>query len=524
MHISTKCSNFVLKLKFDCMMKRYWLAVMWLCCCSTLWAWVPARRVAGDMPARRVVSENALGVQARTMTMQTTQVIGSVHEWRKIPVIIVNYANMPLRTSRAMVDSMFNAQGAYTESTKGSVSAYFNDQSMGKYKPQFDIYGPITVAHSYDYYGSNSRTGKRDGRVGELVAEACAIMDDSLDFAEYDLNNDNKVDLLYILYAGPGESDEGYIDTEWIPLSSIPNLIWPHCHNLTLAGTGGLSRVFDGKTIDLYEVSAELDGVLSNATEAHLCGIGLACHEFCHGLGLPDLYTTNGTNHKTLGTWDVMDYGVYNDDMMTPPNLSAYERWYMGWLDPILLNEPQNVTLEALGSSNTAYILSATGQKPADVTHPNPSTFYMLENRQQTSWDAAVPGHGLLLTKITWTSSKWSENTINDVSSDMGVDLIEADRLAPSFNPDVPDNGYFGKQGDAYPYQETDSIMVLPQYPITDIREVNGVITFSFMGGGASTLLHEHYHNPSCGIKQWHDGRVVILRGGKKYDLLGNTL
>lgn len=222
--------------------------------------------------------------------------------------------------------------------------------------------------------------------------------------------------------------------------------------------------------------------------------------------------------------WDVMDYGVYNDDMMTPPNLSAYERWYMGWLDPVLLSEPQNVTLEELGSSNTAYVFSATGQKPTDVVHPNPSTFYMLENRQQTGWDAAIPGHGLMLTKITWMSNKWAMNNVNNDPKNMGVDLIEADGLTPSYAASAPDNGYMGKQGDVYPYQEMDSIVVLPHYPITNIQEINGTITFSFMGGGASTVLYEYHSVPSCGIKQWHDGRVLILRGGKKYDLLGNTL
>ena len=38
-----------------------------------------------------------------------------------------------------------------------------------------------------------------------------------------------------------------------------------------------------------------------------------------------------------------MDYGPYNNDGNTPPSYSAYERFYMGWITPRVLNEPENV-------------------------------------------------------------------------------------------------------------------------------------------------------------------------------------
>lgn len=439
----------------------------------------------------------------------------------KVPVILVNYQDLTFRTSRAQIDSMFNAKGAYTEGAQGSVRKYFTDQSNGSYTPQFDLYGPITVSQNYAHYGAHS--GGSDAYPGELVAEACAIMDDSLNFADYDLNADNKVDIVYILYAGPGEQDEGFIDPNWISAADQPKLIWPHCWDLRSVGTNGKGKVFDGKTVDLYEVSCELDGVLSDASFASLCGIGLACHEFCHGLGLPDMYPTNKAPHKTLGTWDLLDQGIYNNNMMSPPNLSAYERWFMGWLDPVLLNEPQDVTLEELGASNQAYIISATGTKPTNILNPNPATFYLLENRQQQAWDDATPGHGLMLTKITWSSSLWSDNSVNNTARNMGVDIIEADGLAPAYNGSNPDNGYFGKQGDLYPCDTITAISVLPNYPITDIREQNGVITFKFMGGASpATDMIPSIMPDTRNTKYIHNGRLIIDREGRKYTVLGH--
>lgn len=438
----------------------------------------------------------------------------------KVPVILVNFQDMTFRTSRTQIDSMFNATGAYTAGAQGSVRKYFSNQSNGLYVPQFDLYGPITVSQNYAHYGAHGSSS--DIYPGELVAEACAIMDDSLNFADYDLNADNKVDIVYILYAGPGEQDLGFIDPLWISTADQPKLIWPHCWDLNSAGTNGRGKVFDGKTVDLYEVSCELDGVLSDASVASLCGIGLACHEFCHGLGLPDMYTTNGALHKTLGTWSLLDQGIYNNDMMSPPNLSAYERWFMGWIDPVLLTEPQDVTLEELGASNQAYIISATGTKPANILTPNPSTFYLLENRQQEGWDDGIPGHGLMLTKITWSSSLWSGNSVNNTARAMGVDIIEADGLAPAYNSGNPDNGYFGKQGDLYPCDTITSISVLPDYPITDIQEKNGVITFKFMGGASpATDMIPSIMPDTRNTKYIHNGRLIIEREGRRYTILG---
>lgn len=412
--------------------------------------------------------------EAQLAPMRGEATTSQARVFPRVPVLMVNYADMAFRVTKADVDSMFNAENFTRDGATGSVRKYFYDQSDGQYNPQFDIYGPVTLSNNYAYYG-----GKNHG--GELVVEACALLDDVIDFTLYDLNNDGYVDLTYALYAGPPASDGGGIDPSWIPNTN--NLIWPHYWAIDESGSGNNPRVFDGKIINAYEVSAELDGFESNLTTTVMAGVGLACHEFSHGLGLPDLYTTgpNPGSQKTCGAWDVMDYGCYNgynNNVRTPAGYSAYERWFMGWKTPRLINAPEDITLAAINAGGESLLISPTGAHNGNGVNPAPTDFYLVENRQPTGWDTYLPGHDLLITHIRYDAGVWGSNKVNNNVSAMGVDIVEADGLTPT----AGQTGYHGKQGDTYPTGAT-SFTECIGYPITNIVAANSLIQFRFMGG-----------------------------------------
>ncbi|MBR6492462.1 MAG: M6 family metalloprotease domain-containing protein [Paludibacteraceae bacterium] len=493
-------------------MKRI-VIILTLCAVSAgIWGIVPPRNPADTIAYHQRV--RAMRTSDRK-TPAREEAVGTVRVFPRVPVILVSYPDMPYRLNRADIDSMFNAQHFDLDGATGSVRQYFYDQSSGAYNPQFDIYGPVTVGNNYAHYAN---------RASKLVLEACALMDDSLDFSLYDTDGDGTVDLTYCLYAGPPASDGNYIDKTWISNSS--NLVWPHYHTISAAGTYGLTSTFDGKKIDEYEVSSELDGCFSSATKAVMAGVGLACHEFGHGLGLPDIYsTTDQTTHKTCGQWDVMDYGCYNNNVHTPPCYSAYERWFMGWLTPQLINKAANVTLQALSSSNTAAYITTSGEAISTVTRPNPNLFYMLENRQPTGWDAYLPGHGLIITRINYRSTWWTGNTVNVTAGNLGIDLIEADGDAPTYQAGVK-NGFYGKLTDAFPFGAS-SYYGITNFSITDIEETEGLneglIRFK-VNGGDPTGVERQESSVKSREKILRDGQMVIVRDGKEYDVLGRLL
>ncbi len=484
------------------MRKAFFLLIVFSLSISA-WAIVPPRSGEDTVGYNRQVRlmQKASGMQAP----MREQAVGVRKTFLRVPVILVNYPDMSYRIDRADVDSMFNAVNYIKDGATGSVRQYFYDQSYGEYNPQFDIYGPVTVSGTSTQYSDCA---------SKLVLEACALMDDSLDFTLYNLDGDDKVDLMYCLFAGPPASDS----PTWV---DNPNaLIWPHYWTIAEAGSHGQPTVFDGLTINDYEVSSELDGFLSDASTAVIAGVGLACHEFGHGMGLPDVYSTNdNATHKTSGYWDIMDY-CYGNDGKTPAAYSAYERWFMGWLEPMLLNQAYDVQLGDINTTQSAAYITANGSAIADILSPNPNVFYLLENRQKAGWDAYLPGHGMLVTKVTYDSQKWKYNRVNYSASAICIDLLEADGSAPAY----PNASWYGKSGDAYPTGST-SFTRVTEYQVTDIAEANGLITFKVNGGGTPTELDTQETGAlSKPRKILRDGRVVILRGEKEYDILGRVL
>lgn len=394
-------------------------------------------------------------------------------------IILVNFQDKVFTTAKAEMDSMINGQN-YTRSysysyksggkrytvtvqSEGSAREYFYNASFKQYHPVFDVVGPVTVSQKMSYYGSNDSDGN-DQNAEQMIVEACKLAKSecNVDFTLYDNDNDSTVDFVYVFYAGYGEAD-----------SYIENTIWPHSYDLSAVR---MAFKLDGMTIDKYACSNEM-GYLSDEHD----GIGTFCHEFSHVLGLPDLYITEdvSTTHKTLGEWDVMDYGPYNNDGNTPPNYSGYERFFMGWATPRLLTGAESVTLKDLGSSNEVLLISESNEHNLIGNDPNPTTFYLLENRQQTGLDTFLPGHGLMLTKVRYSYSNWYRNVVNNTKRTMGVDLIEADGDAPNYSSNDYDNGYYGKTTDLFPAGAT-SYSGIKNHTISNITEGKGVIYFSY--------------------------------------------
>ena len=432
---------------------------------------------------RKVEALNAEEIQARRMASpkHITYRATPLNIAPRGLVILVNFKDLAFETSKGEMDSMLTGENysrsysykykmkTYDITSEGSARKYFVDASYGQYQPQFDVVGPVTMSEKMSYYGKNDSWGT-DMYPDRMVKEACELVDDSVDFTLYDNNNDGEVDFVFVIYAGFGEADGGEAET-----------IWPHSWNLLSAGT---KCTVDGKTVDLYACGNELD----NYSKTHT-GIGTFCHEFSHVLGLPDLYETNQYQphgKKTFGEWSVMDYGPYNNDGNTPPTFSAYERFFLGWLQPRLIVDPENVVLNDLQHNNEALLISSTDQHNLIGNDPNPTTFYLVENRQQEGWDEHLPGHGMMLTKIQYSYNKWYQNTVNNKDNSMGVDLIEADGKAPDYDDARPSNGYMGKAKDLFPAGAT-AYTLISDHAIEEITEENGVIAFKYKGGAIET-------------------------------------
>lgn len=390
--------------------------------------------------------------------------------------ILVNFSDQSF--SSASESYYKSSLGDNTEGAK-SMYNYLKLQSNGKYAPPIDVFGPVTLSKTVSYYGSNDSQGN-DKHPAEMVVEACKALDSQIDFSQYDANSDGKVDNVYVIYAGKGEADGGAKTT-----------IWPH--QWSIDGEG-LSCKLDGKNIYTYACSSELSG-------EGIYAMGTPLHEFSHVLGLPDYYdteyeSTNYTEGRTPGDWSLMDAGSYNDNGNTPPNYSIFDKYYLGWDTPKLLAKNDQLTVTLTTEYGDAYQVNG-GTTLLDAT--NTKTIYYIENRQQTGWDAALPGHGMIVWRVMYDESEWENNELNNYSGTTRYTVLSASG----------DQTDIGKSSDPFP--GTKSVKTWTPFTgcaFTEITESNGTITFKYNGGQTKTectyeLLGEHCTIPA-------DGKVAI--------------
>lgn len=419
-------------------------------------------------------------------------------------VILINFKDATFQTDKVEIDSMLNGVNysrqytyrdpftrAQTEvKAFGSARQYFLDQSCYKYQPRFDVVGPYTVSGNMAKYGSND--GGNDTDPWSMVAEACRLADQKgVDFSLYDNDKDGIVDFVYVIYAGYGEAD-----------SHIENTVWPHTSTLYE------DKIYlDGKRLGTYACGNEIN----YASKKHN-GIGTFCHEFCHVLGLPDLYDTQNQSNPTLGSWDVLAYGPYNNNGDTPPAFSGYERFFMGWSNPTQLMGSGEITMATDVQENCFALLCELTTSGDEQQHnligndPSPMRFYLLEERRKHGWDEYLPGEGLLITKITYNYLKWMNNRVNN-GSNQGVSFIKADAKAK-------DDYDKGLPTDAYP-AGANACNKISGYDITNIYwDEDRNIHFT-LNNGTTPIIVDDIHDimESEGISAVYDmmGRKISM-------------
>lgn len=390
-------------------------------------------------------------------------------------VLLVNFKDVKFQIANPQqaFSNLLNQTNYSENGATGSARDYFIASSAGQFIPQFDVYGPFDLPNAMEYYGAN--TGNNHSiRADEMIKNACALAEaQGVNFAEYDLNQDGVIDNIFVYYAGYNEAEGGAEET-----------IWPHRSYIIN------SPKYSGKVIRDYACTSELQ----NNTGQKMCGIGTFCHEFGHVLGLPDMYNTSnnsGSSIYTVGTWDIMCRGSYNNDSRTPPVYTAFERFMLDWLQPEQLSEIRNYELLPLETHNTAYMLADTVFNGNNYA-PQPNEYFLLENRQRLGWDSvynekvkdlennplsAIPGEGMLITHITF-SGRYDSNTFNDYYP-LGFDIVEASGKNPSRS--TSDDTYPGTLGITDWLPTLNDGTVLQQQLVSNItQETDRTITFHY--------------------------------------------
>lgn len=322
--------------------------------------------------------EEAAGLRRAAARMREQAAVKAITGQRRFLVLLVEFSDLAFTTSddpQAAFSALLNQKGYSANGGNGSARDYFYDNSSGRFEPVFDVFGPVTLDKEKAYYGGNQNNEQaKDLRPAQAVIDGCRKLDKDVDFSQYDSDGDGEVDMVLMYYAGYGEADSGDADA-----------LWPHEWNVSASGN---NLTLDGVRIDTYACSNEISGY--GRWYGRMCGIGTACHEFGHALGLPDLYDTNYETDGEAGGlygYSLMCSGSYNNDGRTPPYLTSEERKLLGWMeDQTEIMAAGPLSLSPL-QENVAYRTPATMD----------GEYFVYECRTQTGWDAYVPGAGLVV-------------------------------------------------------------------------------------------------------------------------------
>ena len=434
-------------------------------------------------------------------------------------VILAEFQDVRFSHTREDFEVLLSQAGYRRNGSTGSAKDYFDEQFAGVLEFEFDVIGPVTLSRRREHYGGNGNDGN-DLRPEDLVIEACRHADSHLDFSVYDDNSDGIVDNVFVFFAGEDEAEGGDEECLW-------------SHAWYLKSGAGRNLTLDGCQIDRYACSAELTRIYNDTgqfEETRISGIGTFCHEYCHTLGLPDMYDTDydadgGWAAGLWGSTSVMDAGNQNNHGNTPPNLNAIERDYLGITVPSIIRTDGTYCMNPIDMAGECFRLE---------TDEN-DEYYLLECRStDRKWDAYIGGSGMLVYHVDRTDSmtdRWETlNKVNAEASHQCADLVEADGRRDCFSGIEDFTSSKGNtQGLFFPY---DNVTSLPlsgtpglnfwsgekgHLYITDIRMTgDGAMEFQVASESEQAAPPSVRNTVGCDV--FCDGAIITFESSREHD------
>ena len=277
----------------------------------------------------------------------------------RVPVILVQFEDVKFSSEepKSYYMDFLNKEGFNENDNVGSIRDYFIYNSMGAFRPYFDVLGPITLPNVKEFYDTSNTSNWVSQVIDSLLSQ-------NTDFSIYDNDGDGSIEFFPILYAGK-------------PCESISCKLWPSKITKEL-------KIGENLLLHQYFYSDE-EGEM-----------GTFIHEFNHILGFPDLYVP--INIHIVGSWSVMD-----DTKRIPPLYSSVDRMLMGWLTPIELDGSDSLRLNKL-DDNEAYVV---------INPENENEMYLLEYRTKKNWDFLQPNSGMLIWYVDYDDSAWTTQVNN---------------------------------------------------------------------------------------------------------------
>jgi immune inhibitor A len=372
------------------------------------------RREAGDLlaPRLRVAEQDRAGFNDGLLFPGTTYPLGTpastarraalerdpLRGTVRVVVVLVDFTDAAMPAGAAdRFEQLFFSEGALPH---GSVREYYREVSRRKIAIAGEVLGPYRMPRTLKVYaGTQNGTQSARPNARTMAADALAAVRDQVDLAPYDNDGNGYVDAFIVVHAGRGAEETG-----------VAGDIWSHKWVLPTEQDVDGTKVF---------------GYLTIPQDARL---GVCAHELGHLLfGWPDLYDTDYSS-SGIGAFCLMAGGSWGMGGDLPVHPSAWCKTNQGWARVAVRRRNGAVTVKDVKAGGTIHRLWAGGAEGTE--------YFLLENRQQSGFDASLPAGGLLL---------WHVDTNTD-ERHYKVALLQADGKA-----DLEAGRNDGDGGDPWP-------------------------------------------------------------------------
>ena len=353
-----------------------------------------------------------------------------------------------------------------------SVRDYFNEISNyylsidGSLESVKDWY---TAEEDYGFYVDQEQgTGTGPNGIVQsaaaLAIEASIYHDSTVDYSEYDGNQDGVLDVIILIVEGSANGDNSLF---WPFRGTISSdLIIPVQHQ-NINGQFELDNTVIQDFILIPEKYWGPEGY--GVSNGYIHPIGTICHELGHILGLPDLYDTSTNDVAGIGLWGLMGAGNWQKQI-SPAYLSAWSRSRLGYVDPIVKSKVylEDIVLDPVEQNYNQTVIKLFLNKF------NPKEYLLIENRQKIGADQYLKEEGLFVWHVdeTITDIFPVHNIVNTNPDFYGVSLIQADGHYDLENV----GGNDGDDGDPFPGSTSSRYLSENTYPpiLYNIYDRNG--------------------------------------------------
>ena len=294
----------------------------------------------------------------------------------KLLVVPVKFKDRPVENAEDKKTLINNAFFGVESKTKyESVASYYNKSSYGKVK----ITGEVTDWFETTYTIEEAiQQSIKDG-AGEYVSRNIAaqvadyLHEIEFDLSKYDLDGDNFVDGVYLVYDYP--QDDG---------ASRSPLLWAYFDKVN-KGHDYNDHTYNNVApyVSSYSWSSfYFTG--SNSLKTHVVETNTYIHEVGHQFGLDDYYNTNSKTYTSSGDYDKSHSGIYQPtgfmDMMDY-NLGdhcSFSKYLLDWVNPIVLKGEGEITLHSFTESGEFILVPALDSDRKEEWNGTPFDEYLL--------------------------------------------------------------------------------------------------------------------------------------------------